>query len=55
MNTFLLKNEFFSIKFLFSLKFLVIIEETAFRKVYLSINHKSDDFKALIEAERGAE
>jgi hypothetical protein len=33
----------------------VIIEETAFLKVSRSINHKSDGFNALIEADRGAE
>jgi len=42
-------------KDLFSLKLLVIIEETAFLKVYLSINHKKDGFKALIDADLGAE
>lgn len=31
------------------------MEETAFLKVYRSINHKKDGFKALMEADRGAE
>ena len=40
---------------LFSLKFLVIIEETAFLKVSLSINHKKEGFRALMDADLGAE
>jgi hypothetical protein len=33
----------------------VSIEAIAFLKVCRSINHKNDDFKALIEADLGAE
>lgn len=51
----ILKKGFFSMKLRFSLKLFEIIEETAPRKVSLSINHRVDDFRALIEAERGAE
>jgi len=40
---------------LFSLKLLVIIEETAFLNVYLSMNQRYDGFNALIEADLGAE
>ena len=42
-------------KDLFSLKFLVIIEETAFLKVYRSMNQRKEGLRALMEAERGAE
>ncbi len=31
------------------------MDETAFLKVYLSINQRKDGFNALIEADRGAE
>jgi len=50
-----LKNSFFSMKDLFYLKFLLIIEETAFLKVYLSINQRNEGLRALIDADRGAE
>jgi hypothetical protein len=33
----------------------VIIDETAFLKVYRSIYHKNEDFMALIDADLGAE
>jgi hypothetical protein len=33
----------------------VIIEETAFLKVYLSMNQKKEALQALIEADLGAE
>ena len=49
------KNGFFSIKALFSLKLLVIMLAIAFLKVQRSMNHKKEDFRALIEADLGAE
>lgn len=39
----------------FSLYPLVIMLAIAFRKVSRSINHRKDDFRAFIEADRGAE
>lgn len=41
-------------KLLFSLKFLLIMEETAFLKVSRSRNQRVEGLVALIEAERGA-
>jgi len=43
------------IKFLFYFEFFVISEATTVLNVYLSINHKNDDFNAFIDADRGAE